>query len=212
MSFKSRSDIQIDISSVITTNDNGEITGADVRDILMNLTDSIPFSGEVLRFDSGDILLSGVPYIGTNNRMKTSPSFLYLEGEGLVLQSGSVPISGSLLRVVGRSRIDSTYSLPVGNDVGAATTPVNINVAFSNYNTLTLNSNKVVSFINAMPGQRFILRVTQGSGFTITWTNVKWTDGVSPVLSPSSNQIDVFGFLCTGPNQFDGFIIGQAMS
>ena len=212
MSFKSRSDIQIDISSVITTNDNGEITGADVRDILMNLTDSIPFSGEVLRFDSGDILLSGVPYIGTNNRMKTSPSFLYLEGEGLVLQSGSVPISGSLLRVVGRSRIDSTYSLPVGNDVGAATTPVNINVAFSNYNTLTLNSNKVVSFINAMPGQRFILRVTQGSGFTITWTNVKWTDGVSPILSPSSNQIDVFGFLCTGPNQFDGFIIGQAMA
>jgi hypothetical protein len=212
MSFKSRSDIQIDISSVITTNDNGEITGADVRDILMNLTDSIPFSGEVLRFDSGDILLSGVPYIGTDNRMKTSPSFLYLEGEGLVLQSGSVPISGSLLRVVGRSRIDSTYSLPVGNDVGAATTPVNINVAFSNYNTLTLNSNKVVSFINAMPGQRFILRVTQGSGFTITWTNVKWTDGVSPVLSPSSNQIDVFGFLCTGPNQFDGFIIGQAMA
>jgi hypothetical protein len=63
-----------------------------------------------------------------------------------------------------------------------------------------------------MPGQRFILRVTQGSGFTITWTNVKWTDGVSPVLSPSSNQIDVFGFLCTGPNQFDGFIIGQAMA
>jgi hypothetical protein len=212
MSFKSRSDIQVDIASVITTNDNGEITGADVRDILMNLTDSIPFSGEVLRFDSGDILLSGVPYIGTDNRMKTSPSFLYLEGEGLVLQSGSVPISGSLLRVVGRSRIDSTYSLPVGNDVGAATTPVNINVAFSNYNTLTLNSNKVVSFINAMPGQRFILRVTQGSGFTITWTNVKWTDGVSPVLSPSSNQIDVFGFLCTGPNQFDGFIIGQAMA
>jgi hypothetical protein len=212
MSFKSRSDIQIDISSVITTNDNGEITGADVRDILMNLTDSIPFSGEVLRFDSGDILLSGVPYIGTDNRMKTSPSFLYLEGEGLVLQSGSVPISGSILRVVGRSRIDATYSLPVGNNVGAATTPVNINVAFSNYNTLTLNSNKIVSFINAMPGQRFILRVTQGSGFNITWTGVKWTDGISPVLSPSSNQIDVFGFLCTGPNQFDGFIIGQAMA
>lgn len=212
MSFKSRSDIQVDIASVITTNDNGEITGSDVRDILLNLTDSIPFSGEVLRFDSGDILFSGVPYIGTDNRMKTSPSFLYLENEGLVLQSGSVPISGSLLRVVGRSRLDSTYSLPIGNDVGAATTPVNINVAFSNYNTLTLNSNKVVSFLNAMPGQRFILRVTQGSGFSITWTNVKWTDGVSPVLSPSSNQIDVFGFLCTGPNQFDGFIIGQAMA
>lgn len=212
MSFKSRSDIQIDIASVITTNDNGEITGADVRDILLNLTDSIPFSGEVLRFDSGDILQSGVPYISTDNRMKTSPSFLYLENEGLVLQSGSVPISGSLLRVVGRARIDATYSVPVGNDVGAATTPVNVNVAFSNYHTLTLNSNKTVSFINAMPGQRFILRVTQGSGFSITWTNVKWTDGVSPVLSSSSNQIDVFGFLCTGPNQFDGFIIGQAMA
>lgn len=212
MPFKSRSDFQTDVSATVTTNDNGEITGADVRQLLIDMSDSVPFSGEVLRFSTGELSQSGVPYVASNDRIKTSPSFLYLENEGLVLQSGSVPISGSILSVQGRARIDSTYSIPVSDNVGAATTPVNVNVAFSNYHTLTLNSSKTVSFINAMPGQRFILRVTQGSGFSITWVGVKWTDGIAPILSPSNGQIDVFGFLCTGVNQFDGFILGQAMA
>jgi hypothetical protein len=212
MTFKTRSTLQTDITNTITTNDNGEISGADVRQLLIDMTDSVPFSGEVIRFSTGTLLQSGIPYIGLNDQLKTSPSFLYLENQGVVIQSGSIPISGAILSVQGRARIDSSYSVPVSSNVGAATTPVNVNVAFSNYNTLTLNSNKIVSFINAQPGQRFILRVTQGSGFSIIWTNVKWTDGLSPVLSPNPGQIDVFGFLCTDVNQFDGFIIGQAMA
>jgi hypothetical protein len=212
MAFKNRSDLQTNISSTVTTNDNGEITGANVRQILLDFSDSVPFSGEVLRFSTGTLNQSGIPYVSVNDTMKTSPSFLYMENEGLIIESGSVPISGAILSVRGRARIDSSYSLPIANDVGAATTPVNVNVAFSNYNTLTLNSSKTVSFINAMIGQRFILRVTQGSGFNITWSSVKWTDGLSPVLSPNPGQIDVFGFLCTAVNQFDGFIIGQAMA
>lgn len=212
MTFKTRSTLQTEIANTITTNDNGEVSGADVRQLLIDFADSVPFSGEVLRFSTGTLLSSGIPYVSTNDQLKTSPSFLYLENEGVVIQSGLVPISGSILSVQGRARIDSSYSLPLANDVGAATTPVNVNVAFSNYNTLTLNSSKIVSFINAQPGQRFILRVTQGSGFNITWSSVKWTDGLSPVLSPNPGQIDVFGFLCTAANQFDGFIIGQAMA
>ncbi len=212
MPFKDRSSLQVDISSSITTNDNGEITGADVRQVLMDLTDSVPFSGEVLRFSTGSLNESGIPFVSTNQQLKTSSSFLYQEDVGVIIQSGLVPISGAILSVQGRARIDSSYSLPIGNDVGAATTPVNVNVAFSNYNTLTLNSNKTVSFINAVPGQRFLLRVTQGSGFSITWTSVKWTDGIAPVISPNPSQIDVFGFLCTATGQFDGFIIGQAMA
>lgn len=209
MTRRTRSEIQTIINSTINTNGAGEIDALDVRSVLTDILDSSPASGEVPLFLNTPAR-SGVVFIDTEGNFNTSSSFFYQSGVArLGLTSGITTVaSGDLLDVRGRSRLDATYSLPIGNNVLAGVASVNIDLAFSNHHELALNSNKTISFMNGKPGQRFILRVTQGGSYTITWPTVSWSSQIAPTLS-SSGFSDVFGFLITSSGSVDGFVIGQ---
>lgn len=65
---------------------------------------------------------------------------------------------------------------------------------------------------NMSLGQVFTVGITQdGVGSrTVTWFNtIRWVSGVEPVLTIVANKRDTFGFICTGTNTFDGYVIGQ---
>ena len=70
------------------------------------------------------------------------------------------------------------------------------------------------NFTNASPGQRIIVRVTNGGsdavGFSATGDGdvVYFPGGTEPTLT-TGGGIDVYGFLCISADVFDGFIIGQ---
>lgn len=209
MTKKTRAALQTDVNTYITTNLRGDIDGVDVRNILIDVLDSCPASGEIPLFTT-TILNSGVAFVTNEGAFRTQNTFMYNSGvASLILTSGlyTAP-SGDLLSVQGRSRLDATYCTPLNDSVGAATTAVNIDLSFSNHHELTLNSNKTLSFLNGKPGQRFILRVTQGGSFTITWPTVSWASQTAPTLS-SSGYSDVFGFLITSTGTVDAFVIGQ---
>ena len=90
----------------------------------------------------------------------------------------------------------------------------NITLDFGSYNVfkITLTGNATLNFTNAEVGQfRKIDLIQDGNGSrTVNWpTEIKWSDGVTPVLTPTANKIDSFVIEVTGTNQYNGYIVGQ---
>ena len=73
------------------------------------------------------------------------------------------------------------------------------------------------NFTNASPGQRIIVRITNGASHTVGFSAtgdgdvIRFPGGTTPTLT-TSGGIDVYGFLCIAADDFDGFIIGQNLS
>jgi hypothetical protein len=85
----------------------------------------------------------------------------------------------------------------------------------TNHFTITTSGNITGwNFTNASPGQRIIVRVTNGASHTVAFSAtgdgdvVYFPGGTEPTLTVSGG-IDVYGFLCIAADTFDGFIIGQ---
>ena len=82
----------------------------------------------------------------------------------------------------------------------------------SNTHYATLGGNRTIALSNPAVGQKFILRLQQDTtgGRTVTWfTTIKWDGATPPTLSTSGNRADLFGFLCTSGNQYDGMVLAQ---
>lgn len=80
---------------------------------------------------------------------------------------------------------------------------------------VVLGGNRTLALSNVNVGQVFILRLVQdatGNRVPVWFTTIKWAAGSAPVLSTGANAVDVFGFICTSANNYDGFIIGQNLS
>lgn len=72
--------------------------------------------------------------------------------------------------------------------------------------------NTTIALSNVSVGQPFIISITQDStgSRTVTWfSTIKWAGGSVPTLSTTANKRDTFGFICTGTNTYDGFVVGQ---
>ena len=64
-------------------------------------------------------------------------------------------------------------------------------------------------------GQPFILRLIQdGTGSrTVTWfSTINWAGGSAPTLTTTASAWDVFGFITTAADTYDGFVIGQNLT
>lgn len=76
---------------------------------------------------------------------------------------------------------------------------------------VTLGGNRTMVVVNGTVGQTFIVRLKQdGTGSrTVTWFDtISWAGGGVPTLTTTANKVDVFGFLITDINTYDGFILG----
>ena len=77
---------------------------------------------------------------------------------------------------------------------------------------MTLGGNRTLAISNETAGQCFIIKLIQdGTGSrTVTWfSTIKWAGGTAPTLTTTADKADTFGFLCTGTDTYDGFVIGQ---
>lgn len=74
--------------------------------------------------------------------------------------------------------------------------------------------NITIALSNITTNQAFVVKIIQDSvgSRTVTWfTTIKWPGGSEPILITTALKQDVFGFLCTGSNTYDGFILGTNM-
>jgi len=92
-------------------------------------------------------------------------------------------------------------------------TTVTFDLNEANVHTVTLGGNRTFAVTNETAGQKFIIRVLQdgtGSRTVSTWfSTIKWAGGSAPTLTTTANKADVFGFLVTGTDTYDGFVVGQ---
>ena len=75
-----------------------------------------------------------------------------------------------------------------------------------------INPSAQFSITNEDAGQKFIIRMLQdGTGSrTVTWfSTIKWAGGSAPTLTTTPDKADVVGFIVTGTDTYDGFVVGQ---
>lgn len=105
--------------------------------------------------------------------------------------------------------ITSAFKTPTFANTDGGT--ITFDMDRSNFHTVTLGGNRTLAVSNVAVGQRFMLRLLQdGSGNrTATWfSTIKWPGGLVPTLTTTANKADLFGFVCTSSNNYDGYVIG----
>jgi len=78
--------------------------------------------------------------------------------------------------------------------------------------TVTLEGNRTLAISNESTDQVFVIKLKQdGTGSrTVTWfSTIKWPGNVVPTLTTTAGKIDVFGFIVTSADNYEGFIVGQ---
>lgn len=98
----------------------------------------------------------------------------------------------------------------VNATVGGTTT---LDLSAGGIQNITMGAgNTTIALSNVTTNQPFIISITQdGTGSrTVTWfSTIKWAGGSAPTLTTTASKRDTFGFICTGTNTYDGFIVGQ---
>jgi hypothetical protein len=117
-----------------------------------------------------------------------------------------------------------TFTKPVingTNPTGATYTPatgaqtVALDCAANNLHIVTGHADGTAitfTIANATNNQPFIVSILQGavvSTITGWFATCRWSGGTAPTLTATLNKRDTFGFIRTGTNTYDGFIIGQ---
>jgi hypothetical protein len=93
---------------------------------------------------------------------------------------------------------------------GAGTSTCNL--ALGNIFTLTMPANtQTLAISNGTAGQCFVINVNNvTSQGALTWfTTIRWAGGAAPTLTGTNGKRDSFGFVVTGADTYDGFVIGQ---
>jgi hypothetical protein len=79
----------------------------------------------------------------------------------------------------------------------------------------TLGGNRTLALANVAAGQTFVVRLAQdattGSRTVTWWSGITWmtTGGAVPALATAVNKVNVFSFVQTGTNAYDGFVVGS---
>ncbi len=105
----------------------------------------------------------------------------------------------------------------VNGSVGAVTADsdgatITFDMTSSNFHTVTLAGNRTLAVSNVSVGQIFYLRLLQDAtgSRTVTWfSTIKWAGAAAPTLTTTASRADLFAFVCTASNTYDGFIVGQ---
>lgn len=92
---------------------------------------------------------------------------------------------------------------------------VTFDLSAGNIHQVTLGGNRTLALSSPSTGQVFLLRLVQDAvgSRTVTWfSTIKWVGGSAPTLSTTATAVDVFGFVCTGTNTYDGFVAGTGLA
>lgn len=174
----------------------------------------------VINTPTGDVVtLTGTQTL--TNKTLTTPVI------STISNTGTVTLPTATDTLVGRATTDTltnkTLTSPAINtptitgqtntvtaDSDGAT--ITFSLAAGPIHTVTLGGNRTLALSNSATGKVFVLRLLQdGTGSrTVTWfSTIKWAGGSAPTLTTTASKADAFGFICTGSNTYDGFIIGQ---
>lgn len=128
-------------------------------------------------------------------------------GARLPLAGGTM--TGKIIKA-GTTEVGKTYTPATGAQTVALDCAVNnIHVVSGHADGTAIT----FTVANATSSQPFIVSILQG-GTTVStiaawFATVRWAGGTAPTLTATLNKRDTFGFIRTGTDTYDGFVIGQ---
>lgn len=118
-------------------------------------------------------------------------------------------MTGKIVKA-GTDEVGKTYTPATGAQTVAIDCAVNNIHVVSGHASGTAITFTIANATNSQP---FIISILQGgttvSTITAWFATVRWAGGSAPTLTATLNKRDTFGFIRTGANTYDGFIIGQ---
>jgi len=152
----------------------------------------------------GILLDNAISFAGVTTGV-ANRNLIMLNGSDQV-EIGDTDLAEKIKMVMGVYQSPQTYT-----PAGAATATLDLNK--SNNHRITMPAGNItIAVSNEVSGQGFRVEITQdGTGSrTVTWfTTIKWAGGSAPTLTATGSKRDVFGFIVTGADTYDGFIVGQ---
>lgn len=185
---------------------NGSISNANISASAAIAYSKLNLSGGILNADisgSAAIAYSKLNLTGAivNGDLAGSIAATQISGTAVTL-SGSQTLTGA------KTFAKTVQTITAGTDGSTIT----FDLSLGNVHTVTLGGNRTLALSNGSTGQAFVIRLLQdGTGSrTVTWfSTIKWPGGVTPTLTTTASKADMFGFITTGTNTYDGFIVGQ---
>lgn len=142
------------------------------------------------------------------NKTLTSPVINTPTGDVATITGSQTLTNKTLTKPIINASVPGVQTYTPGI-AGTAT----LDLGLANRHSITMPAGNItVALTGVTTNQMFIVEITQDSGGsrTVTWfTTIRWTGGSAPVLTTTASKRDVFGFICTGSNTYDGFIVGQ---
>ncbi len=89
---------------------------------------------------------------------------------------------------------------------------ITFDLSLGNKQVVTLGGNRTLALSNVSNGHVFLIKLKQdatGSRTVTWWDGISWAGGTEPTLTTTPDKSDVFGFIQTGSNTYDGFVVGQ---
>ena len=173
--------------------------------------DTILTASEILITDADKKIVSApvatYPSLTELSYVKGVTSAIQTQLGTLLLKSGGT-MTGKVVSA-GRDEVGKTYTPATGSQT------VTIDCAANNMHVVTGHANgTAITFAisNATNNQPFMISILQGavvSTIAAWFATVRWAGGSAPTLTPTVGKRDTFGFIRTGANTYDGFIVGQ---
>jgi len=178
-------------------------------------------AGRIVRFSDGTTgVVTSSSYSAPNTTVNivsgTVPSTLsYVDiaiqpegGTNKIVDVGTAQTITGAKTFSGENTFQKTVQTWVTATDGATVT---FDLSQGNLQKVTLGGNRTLAVSNVSVGQCFIIKLIQdatGSRTVTWWSGISWAGGSAPTLTTTANKADVFGFVCTGTNTYDGFIVG----
>lgn len=129
--------------------------------------------------------------------------------------AGTLTVNGGILGTpaITDGTATNVRTVPgIGTATDGAT--VTFDLAVNQTWDVTLGDNRTLAISNETAGQYFVINLKQdGTGErTVTWfSTIYWVDDTAPTLGTAANNVDSYGFLCTGTDTYRGYIIGEGL-
>jgi hypothetical protein len=90
-----------------------------------------------------------------------------------------------------------------------SSTAITLDLANGTMQDITLTGSATITMPTAVAGKSFILLLRSGSGsYAVTWSTVKWSGGIIPVVTTTASRLDIYSFFSDGTNWY-GITVNQ---
>lgn len=152
--------------------------------------------------------LGGVPTSRTVNSKALSGNITLSASDVGAMASAGGTMTGKLTQA-GRDEVGKSYT------PGTGAQGVALDCSLNNiHNVVGHADGTAITFTisGATNNQPFIVNITQGAVVSTIagwFATIRWVGGSAPTLTATANKRDTFGFIRTGTNTYDGYVVGQ---